>query len=52
MKNLFRLNKIFVGIALLVMLVSVAMGINASETTKNIRIIYTNDTSGYVDPCG
>ena len=52
MKRLLRVNTILGSIALLALLISIAIGINAGEPTKNIRIIYTNDTLSYVDPCG
>ncbi len=29
-----------------------ALSINAGETTKTVRIIYTNDTMGYLEGCG
>jgi hypothetical protein len=29
-----------------------AVAINAGETPKQVRIIYTNDTLGYLEPCG
>jgi len=29
-----------------------ALGINAGETPKKIRVIYTNDTLGNLAPCG
>jgi hypothetical protein len=30
----------------------VSAGINASEEKKFIRIIYSNDLLGYIEPCG
>ena len=29
-----------------------AVGINAGEPPKKIRIIYTTDTLGWLEPCG
>ena len=28
------------------------VGISAGETPKKLRIIYTSDLSGYIEPCG
>ena len=52
MKSPKRMNILLLGIALIVAIVCAAVGINAGDTTKKIRIIYTNDTLGYVEPCG
>ena len=42
-------------VALLVLIGGIAVGsiaLRASDPAKNIRIIYTNDTLGYLEPCG
>lgn len=40
------------GVALLIGLTAAAIGLNAGEPAKTVRIIYTNDTLGNAEPCG
>lgn len=41
-----------VGLALVVAFAAASMRIQAGETTKKVRLIYSNDTLGYLEPCG
>lgn len=43
---------VLVGLALVSVVAAAAVSINAGENPKSIRIIYTNDMQGYVEPCG
>lgn len=52
MRLRMRRNALVWGALLLAAILSITIGINASETPKKIRIIYTNDTLGVLDPCG
>jgi hypothetical protein len=45
-----RMVKLALGLALLIAVC--AMGINAVETPKKIRILYTDDMMGFWQPCG
>ena len=45
-------NTTICGLVLAAAIAAVAVGINAAEAPKRIRIIYTGDMLGYVDPCG
>ncbi len=51
MRRLIRANAVVCSVALIVGLVW-ALAINAGEAPKHVRIIYTNDTLGYLEPCG
>lgn len=51
MKRFLRANAFVCSIALVAGLVW-AIATNAGETPKKVRIIYTNDTLGYLEPCG
>lgn len=46
------LGRAVLGVALLVAVAVGAVRINAGETPKKIRVIYTNDMNGYWQPCG
>ena len=43
-------NAIICGLVLIAAVA--AVGINAAESPKKIRIIYTGDMLGHVEPCG
>lgn len=47
-----RLPFVLAGLALAAVIAAATVGINASETPKKLRIIYTNDLTGYIEPCG
>ncbi|MHB9037195.1 MAG: hypothetical protein ACYC64_11060 [Armatimonadota bacterium] len=49
-----RLHRVAVAVCAVVLLAAgmISVGINASEKTKSIRIIYSNDLLGYAEPCG
>ncbi|MCE5198648.1 MAG: hypothetical protein ABFD54_01765 [Armatimonadota bacterium] len=40
------------GLFLIATLCVVAVRINAGVQPKSVRLIYTNDTLGYAEPCG
>ena len=33
-------------------MLAASLGLNAGPPAKKIRVIYTNDTMGYIEPCG
>ena len=39
-------------LALAAVLAGVAVGLVAGETPKSVRVIYTNDLLGNIEPCG
>ena len=51
MKRFFRANAVVCCLALIAGLM-LSIGINAGETSKKVRVIFTNDTLGYLEPCG
>ena len=44
--------KYMLGIAALVAITAAAFGLNATEMSKKVRIVYSGDTMGYWKPCG
>ena len=38
--------------ALVIGVVATSIGLNAGDVPKKIRVIYSNDTLGYLEPCG
>jgi len=38
--------------ALVIGAFATSMGLNAGDVPKKIRVIYSNDTLGYLEPCG
>ena len=38
--------------ALVIGVIAASLGLNAGVAPKRIRVIYTNDTLGYLEPCG
>ena len=51
MTRLHRSTVLLCSFALVTALVW-AIGGNAGESPKKLRIIYTNDTQGQIEPCG
>lgn len=52
MPRLCSIAKGLLGVALLAAITVGAIRINAGEMTKKIRVLYTDDTMGYWQPCG
>ena len=46
-----RLAFVIVGLVLVALIGTTAVGINAGETPKKLRIIYTNDLTGKIEGC-
>ncbi len=38
--------------ALAIGAIGTSIGLNAGDVPKKIRVIYSNDTLGYLEPCG
>ena len=38
--------------ALVIGAIAASIGLHAGDVPKKIRVIYTNDTLGYLEPCG
>jgi len=51
-KHFFRMRPYAFGAIVTVALVVASLAIHAGGQSKAIRIIYTNDTLGYLEPCG
>lgn len=52
MARLGSIGKAVLGVTMLAALAVGGIRINAGETPKKIRIIYTDDMMGYWQPCG
>ena len=52
MKRFFHMRLAVCGLIFIVGVVAASIGIHAGVGPKKIRVIYTNDTLGYLDPCG
>ncbi len=47
-----RRSLVLWGAVLISGLISTIIGINAGQEPKKVRVIYTNDTMGYLESCG
>ena len=52
MKHFFRIGPCVLGAIAIVALVAASLALHAGGGPKKIRVIYSNDTLGYLEPCG
>ncbi|MCL5104982.1 MAG: hypothetical protein M1133_12830 [Armatimonadetes bacterium] len=52
MRRTLRASVVAVTMAVFAIAILAGVRIDAGQRAKSIRIIYTNDTMGYADPCG
>ncbi|MCL5105277.1 MAG: hypothetical protein M1133_14365 [Armatimonadetes bacterium] len=52
MRRGLRVSALVVTAVVLAAAIPAGVGTHAGQTAKTIRVLYTNDTMGYADPCG